>query len=94
MTTYRSQVRVMADLLRAIRDDEPEGGAKVSVLLRKANMSYARMVELTDQLVEKGLLIKVPAERGNLYKLSERGKEFLANVETFEKFAEAYGLKI
>jgi predicted transcriptional regulator len=94
LTTYRSQVRVIADLLRAVREGDDEGGAKVSVLLRKANMSYSRMTELTEQLVEKGLLIKVPVERGSLYRLSDKGREFLSSMETFERFAEAYGLRL
>ena len=93
MTTYRSQVRVIADLLRAVRDDTEEG-AKVTVLLRKANMSYSRMIELTEQLVESGLLVKIPIERGSLYKLSAKGREFLSSMETFEEYAEAFGLKI
>ena len=93
MTTYRSQVRVIADLLRAVRDDS-EDGAKVTVLLRKANMSYSRMIELTEQLVENGLLVKIPIERGSLYKLSDKGREFLSSMETFEEYAEAFGLKI
>jgi predicted transcriptional regulator len=93
VTTYRSQVRVIADLLRAVRDDS-EDGAKVTVLLRKANMSYSRMIELTEQLVESGLLVKIPIERGSLYKLSDKGREFLSSMETFEEYAEAFGLKI
>ncbi len=93
MTTYRSQVRVMADLLRAVRDDSEEG-AKVTVLLRKANMSYSRMIDLTEQLVENGLLVKIPVERGSVYKLSDKGREFLSSMETFEEYAEAFGLKI
>jgi predicted transcriptional regulator len=93
VTTYRSQVRVIADLLRAVRDDSAEG-AKVTVLLRKANMSYSRMIDLTEQLVENGLLVKIPVERGSLYKLSDKGQEFLSSMETFEQYAEAFGLKI
>jgi predicted transcriptional regulator len=93
VTTYRSQVRVIADLLRAVRDDS-EDGAKVTVLLRKANMSYSRMIDLTEQLVENGLLVKIPIERGSLYKLSDKGREFLSSMETFEEYAEAFGLKI
>ncbi|MGA1975843.1 MAG: winged helix-turn-helix domain-containing protein [Conexivisphaerales archaeon] len=93
MTTYRSQSRVIADLLRAVREDGEEG-ARVTVLLRKANMSYSRIIDLTNQLVEKGLLVKIPVERGSLYKLSDKGREFLSSMETFEAYAEAFGLKI
>jgi predicted transcriptional regulator len=57
-------------------------------------MSYSRMMELTDQLVDKGLIEKIPIERGSLYKLSEKGREFLSSVETFEEYAEAFGLKL
>ncbi|HVP22753.1 MAG TPA: winged helix-turn-helix domain-containing protein [Conexivisphaerales archaeon] len=93
MTTYRSQVRVMADLLRAVRDDDEEG-AKVTSLLRKANLSYSRMIDLTEELVDKGLIVKIPVERGSLYRLSDKGKEFLSSMETFEEYAKAFGLEI
>jgi predicted transcriptional regulator len=93
LTTYRSQVRVIADLLRAVRDDD-EQGAKVTALLRKANLSYSRMIDLTEELVSKGILVRIPAERGSLYKLSDKGREFLSSMETFEEYAEAFGLKI
>jgi predicted transcriptional regulator len=79
--------------LRAVREDGEEG-ARVTVLLRKANMSYSRIIDLTNQLVEKGLLVKIPVERGSLYKLSDKGREFLSSMETFEAYAEAFGLKI
>ncbi len=79
--------------MRAVRDDDGEG-AKVTVLLRRANMPYTRMIELTDQLVQKGLLIKTPLERGSMYRLSDRGREFLSSMETFEQYAEAFGLKL
>jgi predicted transcriptional regulator len=83
----------MADLLRAVRDDD-EQGAKVTVLLRKANLSYARMTDLTEELVEKGLIVKTPVERGSLYRLSDKGREFLSSMETFEEYAKAFGLEI
>jgi predicted transcriptional regulator len=83
----------MEDLLRAVRDDDEEG-AKVTVLLRKANMSYSRLVDLTEELVEKGLLVKIPVERGSLYKLSGKGREFLQSMERFEEYAKAFGLSI
>ena len=83
----------MADLLRAVRDDDEEG-AKVTDLLRKANMSYSRMIDLTEELVAKGLIVKTPVERGSLYRLSDKGKEFLSSMETFEEYAKAFGLDI
>ncbi|MDG6928866.1 MAG: hypothetical protein JRN39_04890 [Nitrososphaerota archaeon] len=90
--TNRTQIMIVADLLRAVKEEDHEGGAKISSLLRKANLPHSRLVDITEKMVSSELLLKVPIERGCLYRLGPKGLEFLENVERFEKFTKAYGL--
>ena len=95
MSSYRSHIRVIADILRVAREDSVnEGYVKVSVLLRKANLSYARLMSFINELIATGLLEEVSTERGSVYKITRKGLKFLEEFERFERFAKAYGLKI
>lgn len=95
MSVYRSRIRVVADILKTARDECDEDGlVKVSVLLRKANLSYTRLVAFLRELVGNGLLDEVRTERGHAYKITRRGIEFLEEFERFERFAKTYGLRI
>lgn len=93
--SYRSQLRIVADILRVARDYcEDDGTVKVSILLRKANLSYSRLTSLLDDLIKKGLLKVEEGDRGPIYRLTQKGIDFLTEYEKFERFARAYGLKL
>ncbi|MEM0075067.1 MAG: winged helix-turn-helix domain-containing protein [Nitrososphaerota archaeon] len=92
--THRTQITIVADLLKAVKEEDHVGGARISSLLRKANIPYSRLVDITERMVSNQLLLKIPAERGSLYKLGPKGLEFLENFERFERFAKAYGLRL
>ena len=52
MTQYRTQVKIIADVLCTARDMNTEGnGVGITTLLRKANLSYSRMSKLVSELV-------------------------------------------
>ena len=93
--SYRSRIRVIADILKVAREESAsEGYVKVSVLLRRANLSYSRLVPLVNELIELGLLEEVSAGRSSGYRITRKGIEFLEEFERFERFAKTYGLKI
>ncbi len=95
MSSYRSHIRVIADILGVTRDSSMnEGFVRVSVLLRKANLSYSRLMSFINELVDNGLLEEVSIERGSGYRITERGIDFLEEFERFERFTKAYGLKV
>ena len=95
MNTYRTQVKIVADVLSTTKDfGESEDGVGVAMLLRKANLSYSRLVIMLKDLVDSGLLLELEQQRGNRYRISERGIQFLQAYSRFEEFAHAYGLRI
>ena len=95
MAQYRTQVRIIADVLETARDMNTEGsGVGITTLLRKGNMSYSRMTKLLSELVGSGLLLELNSEKISKYKISDRGLQFLAAYGQFEDFAQSFGLRL
>ena len=95
MAQYRTQVRIIADVLCTARDLNTEGsGVGVTALLRKGNMSYTRMAKLLSELVGSGLLLELNKDRISKYMISDKGMQFLAAYNSFEDFATSFGLRL
>ena len=95
MAQYRTQVRIIADVLSTARDMNTEGnGVGITMLLRRGNLSYARMVKLISELVGSGLLEELSAERVAKYRISTKGIQFLMVYGQFEEFAQSFGLRL
>jgi predicted transcriptional regulator len=95
MVQYRTQVRIIADVLVTARDLNTEGsGVGITALLRRGNMSYSRMSKLLSELVGSGLLLELNGEKISKYVISERGLQFLAAYNQFEDFAQSFGLRL
>lgn len=92
--TYRTQIMIISDILKAVKEEAPNGGARVSSLLRKANVPYNRFTDLTEKMVKNGLIEIIPQEKGALYRLTPKGEEFLESFKRFEEFAKAFGLRL
>lgn len=95
MAQYRTQTRIIADILATARDMNTGGdGVGITTLLRKGNVSYNRMTKLIADLVGAGLLEELNIEKNAKYKISERGISFLAAYQHFEDFAQSFGLRL
>jgi predicted transcriptional regulator len=95
MAQYRTQTRIIADILVTARDMNTAGdGVGITTLLRKGNVSYNRMTKLIADLVGAGLLEELTLEKNSKYKISERGITFLAAYDQFEDFAQSFGLRL
>ncbi|MDG6957518.1 MAG: transcriptional regulator [Nitrososphaerota archaeon] len=95
MAQYRTQVRIIADVLSTARDMNTEGtGVGVTALLRRGNISYTRMTKLLSELVGSGLLLELTGDKISKYMISEKGIQFLAAYYSFEDFAQSFGLRL
>ncbi len=95
MAQYRTQVRIIADVLSTAKNMNTEGnGVGVTTLLRKGNLSYTRMSKLLSELLGSGLLLELNGDKISKYMISDKGTEFLAVYHQFEDFAQSFGLKL
>ncbi len=91
---YRTHVRIIADILNTARDCSDGSGVGITIMIRRANISYGRIRKLVGELVDIGLLQEVPEDRASRYKISERGMEYLRAYSNFQDLVETFGLKI
>jgi len=92
---YRTQGKIIADILTTARDMNTDGrGVGITTLLRRGNVSYSRMAKLIVELVGAGLLLEETLERACKYRLSDKGMMFLKAYIQFEDFAQSYGLRL
>jgi|HubBroStandDraft_1064217.scaffolds.fasta_scaffold928317_1 predicted transcriptional regulator len=95
MPQYRTQGKIIADILTTARDLNQDGqGVGITTLLRRGNVSYTRMTKLIVELVGAGLLLEETLEKNAKYKISDKGVMFLRAYVQFEDFAQSYGLKL
>ncbi len=91
---YRSKMRILADMMRAIQS-EGEDGAGPTKILYAANLSHDRLTQYLDELIEKDLIKETnPGNENRLYLLTEKGREFLREFVRVERFSEAFGIDI
>jgi len=91
---YRSKVRILADMMRAIQS-EGEDGAGPTKILYAANLSHDRLTQYLDELVEKELIQTIEEDENNrLYLLTEKGREFLNEYKKIERFSQAFGIDV
>jgi len=95
MTEYRTQMKIIGEILSTTRDDlQDENGATVTYLIRKANISHSRISNLLKTLVSQGLLERIESQGSKKYKISQNGREFLQAYYSFTNFADNFGLSI
>jgi predicted transcriptional regulator len=95
MPQYRTQGKIIADILTTARDLNQDGqGVGITTLLRRGNVSYTRMTKLIVELVGAGLLLEETLEKNAKYKISDKGMTFLRAYGQFEEFAQSFGLRL
>ncbi len=91
---YRSKLRILVDMLRAIQNAEGEGVGPTKILYG-ANLSYDRLMQYIDELLEKGLIsVKKNKDGSQVYILTDKGREFLREFIKVERFSRAFGIEV
>ncbi len=87
---YRSRVRIYYDILNAVLS---QGHARITVIMRDANLPYDRLQKYLEELAEKGLLARYPDDP-SLFYVTEKGLRFIEEFQRFARLARAFGLEI
>lgn len=91
MTTYRTSMQIVADLLVAT-DQCGQEGIKVTSLLTKANLSHSRLSKFVENLTGAGLINKIDFDGKNTFVITTKGKQYLESYRRFHDLAESFGL--
>jgi predicted transcriptional regulator len=91
---YRSKMRILADMMRAIQGEGDEGAGPTKILYA-ANLSHDRLTQYLEELLEKELINVLDSDGANKsYVLTEKGRDFLREFVRVERFSEAFGIEI
>ncbi|MHA1575726.1 MAG: winged helix-turn-helix domain-containing protein [Candidatus Thorarchaeota archaeon] len=91
--TYRSKVRILADMMRSIQG-EGELGAGPTKILYAANLSHDRLKQYIDELLQKELVTELMDGDNRTYLLTDKGREFLKEYVKIERFSLAFGIDV
>ena len=87
---YRTRLMIFHDILDVIRREGGEAGP--TRILYGANLSYERMKRYLEELKERELIEEVEVEGRTVYRLTERGMDFLREFRRIAEFARAFGI--
>jgi predicted transcriptional regulator len=91
MKKKRSKSRVVFDVLSIIAQEDK---CTVSIILRRANVSYSTFKEIEENLIKKNLInVEKNGNGKSIYKITKDGKEFLKEWRKFKRLMELYGLQ-
>jgi len=79
LSKYRKRLQIIADIL-CIADKRP----KKTQIMFQANLSYKLLHQYLEEVMNAGLVCH---EKGNCYRLTEKGKGFL---EKYQKYAKLH----
>jgi len=89
MKKKRSESRIVFEILSIIAKEE----CSVSLILRRANVSYSKFKEIEENLLKKKLIKKNSNGDKHVYEITKEGREFLKEWRKFKRLMEMYGFE-
>ncbi len=77
----RGRVEIMMDIL-----DEAFRGVNKTGIVYGANLNFNMAERYLPLLINRGLLVKLDGQTGDVYKITERGREVLENYRQIREF--------
>ena len=77
----RGRVEIMMDIL-----DEAFAGVNKTGIVYGANLNFNMAERYLALLINRGLLVKLNGERGDVYRITEQGREILKNYKQIREF--------
>lgn len=93
VATYRTNARIVADLLSAAKESG-KNGIRTTSLLSKANLPHTRLTKIVENLTGAGLIAKFEYDGRNTFVITGKGKQYLESYKKFSAIAESFGLEL
>jgi len=89
---YRSEMGIMGDILDVTMDGG-QTGVIVSAISRKANLSHYAVLDKCEKLINAGLMQSERLDRNRLFRITEKGHEFIQEFQKFQSLIESMNLR-
>jgi predicted transcriptional regulator len=88
---YRSQARIIADILEILLKEEKATSTK---LLSKSNLSSIRLKKYITHLESNKLIKSITIDNKQYYVITDKGKNYIYEFKKFQSFSEIFGITI
>ena len=93
MVSYRTSMKIVADLLTTTEQSGQEG-IKTTSLLTKANLSHSRLGKFIENLTGAGLINRIEFDGKNTFVITPKGRQYLESYKKFSEISESFGLEL
>jgi len=83
---------IMGDILDVTMDGG-QRGVIVSAISRKANLSHYAVLDKCENLINAGLMQSERLDRNRLFRITEKGHEFIQEFQKFQNLIESMNLR-
>jgi len=90
MSARRTKIEIIHDILSAIQ--KKRGKIKPTHLLYKSNLSYKKMLEYVNELINKGMMDEEELKGKKMYTITEKGASYIQEFKKIKEFSESFGL--
>jgi len=90
MKARRTKMKIYIDILRSIQKDR--GKLKKTHIVHKANLTHSRLENYMDFLLSEGFVKRDKKGREIFFILTDKGREFLGEINKLKKISEAFGV--
>jgi len=89
---YSSEMGIMGDILDVTMDGG-QRGVIVSAISRKANLSHYAVLDKCEKLINAGLMQSERLDRNRLFRITEKGHEYIQDFQKFQNLIESMNLR-
>ena len=89
---YRTEIGIVGDIL-GVTANGGVGGVLVSQITRSANLSHYVALTKCDKLVDAGLVQYNRSGRCKVFMITDKGREFVRELEKFRDLTEKLNLR-
>ncbi|HET7337315.1 MAG TPA: winged helix-turn-helix domain-containing protein [Candidatus Nitrosotalea sp.] len=83
---YRSKMGIISEILGATMDSG-KGGAMISSISRRTNLSHCALTENCQKLIDAGMMQSTNDARNHIFVITEKGMQFYRELQKFIEIA-------
>ncbi|MHB8603536.1 MAG: winged helix-turn-helix domain-containing protein [Nitrosotalea sp.] len=84
---YRSKLGIISEILGATMDSG-RGGAMISSISRRTNLSHYALTENCQKLIDAGMVQSTNNARNHIFVITEKGIQFFQELQKFIEIAQ------
>ena len=89
---YRSEIGMISDILQVAKDYGRQGTI-ITTIARRANLSHYTATDKCQKLIDFGLMESRTYKRGHIFSITDKGMQFLSELQKFTESAQAIKIR-